>query len=345
MSKKERIGITAAGNWIVDRVKLLDCIPSSGMLASIRSEQLSTGGAPANVLGDLARMKVRFPLAGAGVIGNDEDGRFILKTFKKLKVDISNITITKKAPTSYTDVMTEQSTGDRAFFHCRGANAIFGPEHIPLKKLSCRIFHLGYLLLLDRMDSKDSEYGTIAARVLHDVQSCGIKTSLDIVSEESDRFRTIVPPALRFVDYLILNEIEAGRIVNIAVRKKDGKLDGPALCDALDSLRRLGKMELIAIHMPEGVLIRDKNGKHYSQGSLQLPKGFIVSAVGAGDAFCAGMLYGLHEGWDCVRSSHLGSCCAAASLSAGGATDGIKPLNEVLDIGKRFHERNPPVKV
>lgn len=51
-----RNGITAAGNWIVDRVKQVDCLPRRGMLANIKSMCFSPGGAPANVLNDLARL-------------------------------------------------------------------------------------------------------------------------------------------------------------------------------------------------------------------------------------------------------------------------------------------------
>ena len=35
---------------------------------------------------------------------------------------------------------------------------------------------------------------------------------VDVVSEDSDRFKTVVTPALQHVDYLIVNEIEAGKI-------------------------------------------------------------------------------------------------------------------------------------
>lgn len=97
--------------------------------------------------------------------------------------------------------------------------------------------------------------------------------------------------------------------------------------------------------MPEGVYIRDRAGKRYSRGSLVLPEGYIAGAVGAGDAFCAGMLYGLHEGWDVLESAGLGSCCAAASLSRPGASEGVLPLEETLKLAKRFGERLPPVSV
>jgi sugar/nucleoside kinase (ribokinase family) len=341
----ERSGIASGGNWIVDRVKQTDSLAGRGMLSNIRTEQQSTGGAPANVLADLARMRCAFPLQGVGIVGDDADGRFIVDTFRRLGVNVEHIGVTRKAPTSYTDVFNDEKSGDRAFYHQRGANALFAPRHVPVARLSCRIFHLGYILLLDAMDRPDKEYGTVAASLLSRLQQAGISTSVDVVSEEGDRFKTFVPPALRYVDYLILNEIETARTVGRTVRRSDGSLDQDALVEAVDALYQFGNMRLVAVHMPEGVYGRTREGKRFSRGSLKLPRAFIAGAVGAGDAFCAGMLYGLHEAWRIEDTVHLGSCCAAASLSAPGATEGVRPLRGVLALGRKFGERPPPVKV
>jgi len=334
-----------AGNWIVDHVKLLDRLPGRGMLGNIQSETLGTGGAPFNVLMDLARMGASFPLLGLGVVGNDAGREFILRTCGSFHIDTSLLATTEDTATSYTDVMTEMGSGDRIFYHCRGANARFGIEHVPIKALPCRIFHLGYLLLLDRMDAPDADYGTVAARLLKLVRDAGIKTSVDVVSEESDRFRKIVPASLRHTDYLILNEIEAGRTTGRKVRDADGKLSGSAVTDAVEYLMELGNMELVCVHMPEGAYLRARDGRRQARGSLSLPAGYIQGAVGAGDAFCAGMLYGLHEDWDFDATMHLGSCAAAASLAHPSATDGMLSVAQLLELGQRFPEQNPPVKV
>ncbi|MEI6971800.1 MAG: carbohydrate kinase family protein [bacterium] len=340
-----RNGITAAGNWIVDRVKRVDCLPGRGMLANIKDQSFSPGGAPANVLGDLARLQAPFPLAGAGVVGADSDGHYLRSVFAELGVDIGCLHTAENAQTSFTDVMNDEVTGDRIFFHCRGANALFSPQHVDVAALRCRIFHLGYLLLLDEMDKLDPECGTVAARLLRDVRAAGILTSLDVVSEESDRFARLVPPALKHVDYLIVNEIEAARAVGLTVRDEQRRLDGAAVVEAVERLYGFGDMRLVAVHMPEGVYMREQSGRRYSRGSLLLPEGYVAGAVGAGDAFCAGMLYGLHEGWSPWDAAGLANCCAAASLSAPGASEGVKPLKETLSLGTLFHERTPPVEV
>jgi sugar/nucleoside kinase (ribokinase family) len=341
----ERNGIACAGNWIVDRVKIIDRLPGKGMLGNILSETLGSGGAPFNVLVDLAKMGAGFPLSGLGVTGRDSGADFIRSICLPLKIDISGLVILENMATSYTDVMTDAETRIRIFYHYRGANARFAPEHVHLNKLHSRIFHLGYLLLLDGMDQPDPDCGTVAAKLLKNVQEAGMKTSVDVVSEESDRFHKIVPAALPYTNYLILNEIEAGRTTGIKVRDGKGKLIPKGIVDSVDKLFKLGKMELVAVHMPEGVYLKTRDGKKYSQGSLDVPKNYIKGTVGAGDAFCAGMLYGLHEGWDAEKTLSLGSCAAAACLSRPGATDGLLSLNKLIELEDRFPQSDPPVPV
>lgn len=341
----ERRGIVCAGNWIVDRVKIIDRLPGQGMLGNILSETLGSGGAPFNVLVDLAKMGADFPLSGLGVIGRDSGADFIRSICRPLGIDISGLVILDDMATSYTDVMTDSQTGVRVFYHYRGANARFAPEHVSVSSLKARIFHLGYLLLLDAMDQPDREHGTVAARLLKSCREAGMKTSVDVVSEESDRFRIIVPAALPFTDYLVLNEIEAGRTTGIAVRDAKGNLLPKGIIDSVDTLFRLGNMELVAVHMPEGAYLRTRDGRCFSQGSLKVPQDYIKGTVGAGDAFCAGMLYGLHEGWKAEDILRLGACAAAACLSKPGATEGLVPMQEALKLAERFPQNPPPVPV
>jgi hypothetical protein len=59
----QRSGILAAGNFIVDYVKIIDAYPEQDMLASILSESQANGGGPYNVLKDLSAMQAGFRLA------------------------------------------------------------------------------------------------------------------------------------------------------------------------------------------------------------------------------------------------------------------------------------------
>jgi sugar/nucleoside kinase (ribokinase family) len=335
-SANERRGLLAAGNWIIDLVKMIDVYPQPEQLANIRSQSQGTGGAPYNVLIDLAHTGVPFPLFAAGLVGQDALGEHILATCREHKIDVQRLRITPKAPTSYTDVMTEQGHGRRTFFHARGANALWRGDDLDFNKLNVRIFHLGYLLLLDALDQPDPRFGTKAAQLLAQAQAAGVKTCADVVSEDSDRFARIVNPALKHVDYCILNEIEAGKTTGFKIRQPGGQLDTVALKHAAGALLQQGVRELVVIHFPEGAFARTRKGDDSWQPSLKLPPNYIGGTAGAGDAFCAGVLYGLHEGWELQRCLLTGVCIAAASLSDATCTTGVKSLNTSRALAKKF---------
>src|SRR5437867_2153759 len=304
-STNNRCGLLAGGNWIIDQVKLIDVYPQPEQLGNIRSQSQGTGGAPYNVLIDLACSGAPFPLLAAGLVGEDALGEQILKDCRGRDIDVKHLGRTRKAPTSYTDVMTEQGHGRRTFFHARGANAHWRGDDLDFKKTRPRIFHLGYLLLLDALDEPDSKFGTKAARLLAAAQAAGVKTSVDVVSEDSDRFARIVNPALKHVDYCILNEIEAGKTTGFKIRQPDGRLDTGALRLSAGALLQQGVRELVVVHFPEGAFARTRKGEDVWQSSLKLPAEYIAGTAGAGDAFCAGVLMGLHHGWDlrpCLRT-------------------------------------------
>jgi sugar/nucleoside kinase (ribokinase family) len=334
--RNAHFGLLAGGNWIVDQVKLIDVYPQPERLANICSHKQGTGGAPYNVLVCLAKSGAPFPLSGAGLVGGDRLGAQILEDCQRHNIGARHLRTTPKAPTSYTDVMTEQAHGRRTFFHARGANALWAGEDLNFTKARPRMFHLGYLLLLDALDKPERPFGTRAARLLAAAEAAGVKTSVDVVSEDSQRFAKVVRPALKHVDYCILNEFEAGRTAGFKIRRPDGRLDTTALRNAAGALLHAGVRELVVVHFPEGAFARTRQGEDYWQASLKLPPGYIAGTAGAGDAFCAGVLFGLHEGWELPGCLLTGVCIAAASLSDPTCTAGVKSLNASLALARKF---------
>jgi sugar/nucleoside kinase (ribokinase family) len=330
-----RSGLLAAGNWIVDKLKVVDTYPQQDALANILSESVGNGGSPFNVLVNLARLKAPFSLSGIGLVGDDADGDWVRVQCEAHGIDTRGLKVLPGRHTSYTDVMTVQSTGRRTFFHQRGANAFLDGEHFDFSATSAKIFHLGYLLLLDRLDATDPEFGTAAAAVLHRASEAGLKTSIDVVSEDSDRFAQVVLPALRHVDYCIINEFEAERTTGITIRR-EGPPDSEALKQASLRLLEAGVRERVIIHFPEGATTLDRHGHFHRQGSLRVPQHEIVGTVGAGDAFAAGALLALHENAAINDVLRYGVCTAAACLSAMGTSDGIKTLPECLKLADKF---------
>ena len=152
-----------------------------------------------NVITDLAKLDPDLPLEALGVIGEDPEGDFILEELGRFEqIDLS--LLKRRGKTSFTAVMSDNTTKKRTFFQYRGANAYFDETCVDWERLKGGLLHVGYILLLDALDQKDAEYGTKMARFLAGAKRHGIKTSIDVVSETGDRFRTLAPPALKYTD-------------------------------------------------------------------------------------------------------------------------------------------------
>ena len=186
---KPRSGILAGGNWIVDKLKLIDTYPQQDALANILSESIGNGGSPFNILIDLANLGAKFPLAGVGLIGADADGEWISKQCAKNHINSKQLRTHPTAHTSYTDVMTVQSTARRTFFHQRGANAFLGDNHFDFESSAAKDFSSGISPVAGSSGPAGWPIGTVAARVLQRARAAGCQTSIDLVSEDSDRFK------------------------------------------------------------------------------------------------------------------------------------------------------------
>lgn len=329
-----RTGITVAGNMVMDILYPIDGLPKAGELTTILDGiSRATGGAVCNVITDLARLDPKIKLFANGRIGDDSEGDNILNELSKYKnIDVSGLK--RQGLTSFTSVMADVVTKQRTFFHYRGANAEFGIDDVDFSIMNSKIFYIGYVLLLDALDQPDSQYGTKMARLLHDAQKSGLETAFDVVSEASDRFLRLVPPAMKYADYCIINEVEAQNSTSVILRSEDGVLKKDNIPQALQKMKALGVAKWAVIHSPEGGFGLDEHNEYFEIPSLNLPKDFIKGTVGAGDAFCAGVLYAAHQNENLYRGLEYGTACAVCSLSQPGASDGVLPIKEAMQLYK-----------
>ncbi|MGV3659375.1 MAG: carbohydrate kinase family protein [Prosthecobacter sp.] len=339
-SAPHRRGILAGGNFIIGHVKLIDHWPEQDMLTFIRGQTASNGGGPYNVLKDLAAMRAGYPLEAAGLVGRDAHGDWILRDCQDAGIDVTQLHQTDAAPTSYTDAMTVSGTGRRTFFHQLGTNALLGAPHFDFSRTQARIFHLGYLMLLTEMDRLLPESGgrSVASQVLEAAQMAGLLTSVDLVSTEHPGFRQIVEASLPFTDFLIVNEIEAGKVVGRDLKTSTSPQDVESIKNAAQELLGKGVRREVIIHFEAGAVVAAKDGGVYHQPSLQLPPGFIVGATGAGDAFAAGYLHGTHEDWPIPERLKLAVTTAAMCLTHPTPSQGLRPVAECLALMERFPE-------
>ncbi len=323
MDNKVRQGIAIAGTVIVDKINEIKAYPQIGELTQIVGLQKAIGGCVPNVGIDIKKICPDMDIRAIGKIGNDEDGAYVTDTLKQNGVEVSGILVDEGDNTSFTEVMSVIN-GQRTFFTYPGASASFGYDDIDFEHLNARILLLGYFLLLEKVDQGDG------LKILQKAQELGIKTSIDLVSENSDRY-SLVLPCLPYTDYLIINEMEAGKLAGI--EPTDENLKKIAY-----KLQELGVKEKVVIHKPDYAVCL--SGEDYTVvPSYKLPEGYIKGTTGAGDAFCAGTLVGIYKGWTDKEILEFGSACAVMALGKADATSGLVIESEIKEFCKQFARR------
>lgn len=329
----ERKGIALAGNILTDNVKMVGEYPQKGMLSTITEESLAVGGCVPNTAIDVKKVDPKMEIFAYGRVGNDDKGRYVLGEMSKVGIDVTGVKISNTAPTSYSDVITVSATGERTFFHNRGANKEFNPSDVDLDKVTAKMLHVGYIMLLDSFDKLNGET-TPMAEFLKAARQKGIKTSIDLVSETSGSFHKIATAALPYCDYVIINEIEAGAIVGVTVRDDNGALIEENVKTAMHRLMDYGVNEKVIIHCPEKGYCLDKSGSFTVVNSLKLPKGFIKGSVGAGDAFCAGSLYAIYNEYSDQEILSFANLVAISCLTAADSVSGVCHKDKLKDLLK-----------
>jgi sugar/nucleoside kinase (ribokinase family) len=216
------------------------------------------------------------------------------------------------------------SGGQRTFFTYPGASADFGVEDVTMSALNVKMLHLGYFLLLDKIDNGDGE------KLLQKAKAEGVKTSIDLVSENSDRY-SLVLPCLKYTDNLIINEVEAGQLTGLEPKREN-------LREIAEKLKAYGVKERVIIHTPELGVCMSGNGFELVP-AYSLPENFIQGTTGAGDAFCAGSLLGIYKGWTDREILEFGSASAVMALSAADAVSGMRSEEEIKEFCKNFRRK------
>lgn len=315
-------GIAVAGSILVDRINEIAAYPSAGELAKITKVERAPGGCVPNVSSDLKTLAPKLSVKAVGKVGVDDNGRYVIECLSGKNIDVSEIKCSDNF-TDFTEVMSVRG-GERTFFNYSGAGSEFGFDDVDFDKLNAKMLHLGYFLLLDAIDCGDG------LKILREAKRRGVKTSIDLVSENSNRYAAILP-CLKYVDNLIINEVEAGRLAGI-------KPELSNLNEIARKLKSAGVAERVIIHTPEAGVCMSANGFN-AVPSLELPEGFIKGTTGAGDAFCAGALLGIYGNKTDNEILQMGSIAAAGALSSADATSGLSEYGELKDAFEKFKRK------
>jgi sugar/nucleoside kinase (ribokinase family) len=282
--------------------------PERGRLSLVEEMTLHIGGCAANTGIGLARMGA--DVAVVGKVGDDGFGDFVTETLRRNGLNVAGVLRDQRANTSATMVMVG-SDGERSFLHHIGANATLKQEEVPPELIAgARILHFAGAQVMPGFD------GEPAAAVLARAQQAGVMTCLDTVWDATGRWMELVGPCLPHVDVFLPSYDEAIMLV---------KKEDPA--EVAQALHDHG-VPTVALKMGEkGCFVSTADGQTFSQPTFEVD---VVDATGAGDAFAAGFLRGLLQGWDLRETARLACAVGSLCVTALGTTAGVRTFEETL---------------
>lgn len=304
------VDVICLGILVADVVaKPVRKIPESGKLELVDKMELHSGGCAANTAICLSRLGIK--TAVSGKVGMDGFGDFLVNKFKSEGLEVSGIRRDSVTNTSVTMVMVDEG-GERSFIHYIGTNAALREKDIDLDLFpDAKILHLGGFYLMPGFD------GEPASRVLKKAKEKGLFTSLDTCWDSQGRWLRLLEPCLEVTDIFLPSIEEAKKISNEEEPEKIAEF----------FLKR--GVQTVGLKMGEkGAFIASQDEAF----SLSPFKVNVVDTTGAGDAFVAGFLAGKVFGDNLRDTARLACAAGAASVSAIGATDGVKSLEQVKKI-------------
>jgi sugar/nucleoside kinase (ribokinase family) len=303
--------IICLGILVADIVgRPLRTVPDLGRLVLVDEMSLHTGGCAINTATALARLGL--PVEVIGKIGSDSFGDFVLNSLAERSIGTNGITRDMEVGTSATMVMVAPD-GERRFVHYMGANAHLTLEDIDFSMVEAgSILHIAGSLVMPGID------GQPTAELLHHAQAAGVTTFLDTVWDDSGRWMDVLAPCLPHIDYFVPSLPEGQALTGL----EDSTEIALALLD--QGVRTVGlKMG------SDGCLVMTGEGQAIRLPSFQVD---VVDATGAGDAFAAGFIAGVWQGWPLEKTARFANAVGALCVTGTGASSGVRSLSETLSF-------------
>lgn len=336
-----RRGIVAAGSWIEDRIKVLEAWPQEEHITDILEISRQGGGSGHNLGVDIRRLDAAIPVEAIGLLGADEAGDFLVSRASLAGIDTSQLARMEGVSTPFTDVMSDSQTGKRTFFFHRGTNDFLTPEHFDFSNTRGAILHLGLLGVHKMLDDPWQQDANGWVAVLKSAREHGLLCNLELVSISPQRLREVARPCLPYLDMLVINEYELGALADMPVTDNQSVVDDERLVAAGKSVMDSGSMQLLVAHHPGGAVALHREAADQplhvlKTRSFAIPEDFVKGSVGAGDAFAAGVLYGVQKGWPVEQALELAHAVAAASLRAADAVSAVETASECLAFARQY---------
>lgn len=267
--------------------------------------ETSAGGKGANQALAAARSGAKTALVGK--IGDDVSGQSILAGLRRNEVMTSGVATSDFSPTGMAVVM-KNPKGENQIVVASGANLEVSASQVPDE-----ILRPGNILLM-QMEVPELENITLMERA----KKLGAMVMLNLAPAVK-----ISQKALNLVDILIVNEVEARMIADVAGIPPEQK-DLVAVAKALS---KAGDLDCIVTLGADGAVAATKTGETLRVPSLAIEN--VVDTTGAGDCFCGTLAAGLHARLALGSALRRASVAASLSCTRKGAQDSYPYPDEI----------------
>jgi sugar/nucleoside kinase (ribokinase family) len=279
----------------------LERLPAAGELLATDDFLLQPGGCAANTAIALGKLGVRAAVCGR--VGDDLLGDFVERDLRSREIDTGGVRRTEGYGTSKTVIIPVVGE-DRRFIHTFGANAALTAGDIePAALETAEVIYVGGYLILPSLREDE------LAERLREARARGTRIVLDVAvpvgqTLPADAASLLLPLA----DYFVPNVDEAR-----------------ALTGESDPRRQA---ERFLEHGANAVVIKlGERGAYVRSGEeafeVLAPPVEVVEPSGAGDAFAAGLMVGILEGWELERSVRFASVIGGSACTALGCWAGV----------------------
>jgi sugar/nucleoside kinase (ribokinase family) len=263
------------------------------------------GGSAANTAVALSRLGV--PVGFLGAVGDDEVGELLIEDLEDEGVDISMVQRLRGRLSSRVYVVVDVETGERGMVGVRdAANHFELREKVVEYVAKARYLHIsGYML-------QDEPGRSTTMELIRRAEERGVEVSLDLTPEVSRR------EMVRGLEvcYLLCNEEEMRRLGY-----------EPSERGALRAESGMGCRGVVVKLGREGCAASFE-GRTYRSPGFQVE---VVDTTGAGDAFNAGLLYGLLRGLDVKDTLRVANALGAYACMGPGARH-LPTLGELMEM-------------
>lgn len=296
----DQVEIFCAGILVADLfAPPLPRLPHAGELLHVDHFLLTVGGCAANTGVDL--MKLGRSVAIAGKVGSDAAGDFIVAALSAQGLATDSIR-RSAAPTSRTVILPVVGE-DRRYIHAVGANAEFTIGDVDFDRAAAaRVLYVGGYLLLPGLSGGD------LARLFAHARSRGVLTILDVAGVRPGTGMAPLAGVLPHTDVFLPNGDEAYALTGERLPERQAAI-------LLDSGAGVVAVTLGA----QGTVVATA-AERLRAGAFPVD---VVDPSGGGDAFDAGFITGLLEGWDLRRTLTFASAVGASACRRLGCTDGV----------------------